>query len=128
MKACAVLELVTDPHQRQQNILGFPHYLTNTTEELKSLHQIFRIFRRTGPLSVWDLQVAEEPWTITQWILRFIATRQCPEELLKSVLIGFQPSNVPKKNRPDILADFLFCLNSFFSPTVASDRSVLDKR
>ncbi|KAJ7894509.1 hypothetical protein B0H14DRAFT_2683432 [Mycena olivaceomarginata] len=132
MKAFAVLELVTDPHQRPQNLWGiYPSSLENANEELQSFNHFFDIFRRagqSGTLETWELRVAEEPWVITQWILRFIATDQCPERLLKSVLIGFQPSSVPRNIHSTILADFLFCLNSFFSPTMACDRSVLDKR
>ncbi|KAJ6568762.1 hypothetical protein B0H19DRAFT_1133912 [Mycena capillaripes] len=129
MKAFAVLELVTEQHQRTPDSWGYsPLSLSNSPnaneEELKSLVKFFRIFRTTEPLEAWELAVAEKPWVMTQWILRFIGTRQCPEMHLRTVLTCF---HAPKEYAPPILADFLFCLNSFFSPTMACDRSVLYK-
>jgi hypothetical protein len=64
---------------------------------------------------------------ITQWTLRFITTQHPHELHLKTVLKYFSPDYDSLEDN-SLFADFLFCVNSFFSPIMACDRSVLDKR
>jgi hypothetical protein len=128
LKAFAMLEMVTDEHQQLSWSGSLPRFSPSNIE-LQSLLGFFRVFRiSTGSPNVWTV-LREEPWTITPWILRFIAAKKSPESLLRTVLTCFHPTNIGGsiEYAPTILSDFLFCLNSFFSPTVARDRCVSDK-
>lgn len=68
--------------------------------------------------------------TMTQWNLRFIAACHPADEYLGRIFWHFPPEKLLKNEPPNksILADFLFCINSYFVPTVARDRSLGDKR
>jgi hypothetical protein len=68
-----------------------------------------------------------QPSVMPQWALRFIAAQHPSEEHIEAVLRSLKSSDTAFEDR-SFLTDFLFCLNSFFSPTMARDRSVLNKR
>ncbi|KAJ7709428.1 hypothetical protein B0H16DRAFT_1745828 [Mycena metata] len=65
--------------------------------------------------------------SLSRWGLRFISAMHPQENYLKTVLQHFNPDDVSLKDK-SALADFLFCLNSFFSPLGIHTWSVLDKR
>jgi hypothetical protein len=67
--------------------------------------------------------------SLSQWGLHFISAMHPQEHYLKmlTVLRHFNPNDASLKDK-SALADFLFCLNSFFSPLGICDWSVLDKR
>jgi hypothetical protein len=65
--------------------------------------------------------------SLSRWGLRFISAMYPQENYLKTVLQHFNPDDALLKDK-SALADFLFCLNSFFSPLGIRDWSVLDKR
>jgi hypothetical protein len=65
--------------------------------------------------------------SLSRWGLRFISAMHPQENYLKTVLQHFNPDDALLKDK-SALADFLFCLNSFFSPLGIHDWSVLDKR
>jgi hypothetical protein len=67
--------------------------------------------------------------SLSQWGLRFISAMHPQEHYLKmlTVLRHFNPDDASLKDK-SALADFLFCLNSFFSPLGIRDWSVMDKR
>ncbi|KAF7336219.1 hypothetical protein MVEN_02169700 [Mycena venus] len=64
--------------------------------------------------------------SLSRWGLRFISAMHPQENYLKTVLQHFNPDDA-SLNDKSALADFLFCLNSFFSPLGIRDWSVLDK-
>jgi hypothetical protein len=87
-------------------------------EELISMVRFFRQIPEHSPSSLT---------IISQWTLRFITTQHHAENDLRSLLSHFGPHGDQLKDQ-SLLADFLFCLNSFFSPMVARDHSQLNKR
>ncbi|KAJ6550327.1 hypothetical protein B0H19DRAFT_1265158 [Mycena capillaripes] len=64
--------------------------------------------------------------SLSRWGLRFISALPPQENDLKTVLRHFNPDDTLVKDK-SVLADFLFCLNSFFSPVGIPDWSVLGK-
>ncbi|KAJ7307902.1 hypothetical protein DFH08DRAFT_1051154 [Mycena albidolilacea] len=118
IKAFGVLEMVSEQHS--VNLLTFkPYLITSRNEELVSLVRFFHIDNFQNPWSRPDIG-------IVQWSLRFISAQRPPEEHLEVVLNYFEPDEVLLQN-PLLCADFLFCINSFFSRPGRSDLSLLDK-
>ncbi|KAJ7468287.1 hypothetical protein B0H11DRAFT_2046138 [Mycena galericulata] len=75
------------------------------------------------------LKFDENPWPqvlITQWCLRLISAQDPPESYLGTLLTGFQPNRTTLYDL-SLFADFLFCINSFFTPPEPRDLSLLDK-
>ncbi|KAJ7098888.1 hypothetical protein C8R44DRAFT_888736 [Mycena epipterygia] len=64
---------------------------------------------------------------IGQWALRSFSAGQFFEEHLEWLLENFQPDEASLCNL-SILADFLFCINSFFTHPSVQDLSLMDKR
>jgi hypothetical protein len=120
IKAFGVLEMVTE-HIVSPDLWTFPREAIKTTSpELESLVLMLRIKQP----SKW---LATRQPHLTQWPLRFIPAQHPPEYFLETVFENFYLDDVPEEGA-SFLADYLFCLNSFFMPTMASDRSLLDKR
>ncbi|KAJ7098860.1 hypothetical protein C8R44DRAFT_355610 [Mycena epipterygia] len=63
---------------------------------------------------------------VTQWALRFISAGQFSEGHLEWLLRNFQPDEASLCNL-SVLADFLFCINSFFAHPSIQDLSLMDK-
>ncbi|KAJ6563400.1 hypothetical protein DFH09DRAFT_1477281 [Mycena vulgaris] len=63
---------------------------------------------------------------ISQWALRLIATEKLPEEDLSWLLRNFQIDEASRRNL-SLLADFLFCVNSFFARPHPHDLILMDK-
>ncbi|KAJ7888028.1 hypothetical protein B0H13DRAFT_2533647 [Mycena leptocephala] len=123
--AIGVLEMVTDTPQRTFDTWTFePTVLRNANDDLRTIISFFRISR---PLRSEEATMdRERVHDITnQWALRFTAAQDLPEQHLKAILRSFKVHN--SSLGEFLLADFLFCVNSFFSPTMARDRSILDK-
>ncbi|KAJ7820013.1 hypothetical protein B0H14DRAFT_3736387 [Mycena olivaceomarginata] len=119
VKAFGVLEMVTDRHEALSHLWTFNGLAPTADNELRSLVTCMRIDD-----SLWPPFFKPQ---ITQWTLRFIATQQLYERHLPIVL-SFSPDyDSLEVDFGSLYADFLFCLNSVFSPTMARDRSTLDK-
>ncbi|KAJ7120278.1 hypothetical protein C8R44DRAFT_737105 [Mycena epipterygia] len=69
---------------------------------------------------------ARIPSPLTQWTLRFISGQHLPEIHSPIVLSCFK-SDEAGYSDVTLLADFLFCINSFFVAPVVRDVSVMDK-
>ncbi|KAF7344151.1 hypothetical protein MVEN_01705300 [Mycena venus] len=121
IKAFGVLEMVTDQPEVPMDLWTFPwKEIKTTSAELQSLVLILCMKQDIS----WPVN---HPPHLTQWSLRFMAKHlQLEEGHLETIFKHFHPNDVPE-NGESILADYLFCLNSFFTPTVACDRSLLDK-
>ncbi|KAJ7484206.1 hypothetical protein FB451DRAFT_1231782 [Mycena latifolia] len=120
LKAFGVLEMVSEPHTENSiDLLPCdPSHITSRNDELTSLVRSFRVdnFQKYA----WSTPA------ITRWTLVFISAQCPPEKYLETVLKHFQPEEISLQD-PLTCADFLFCMNSFFSPPTRSDLSVLDK-
>jgi hypothetical protein len=122
IKAFWLLDMVTEEDQRSP-ILWATAYISPHRDGSTSFQDLFSI--QFWTCTAWDLRYTVPE--ITPWALRFIAAQNPPENMLKTVVTHFNPSNSVLKD-DSIFADFLFCLNSFFSRTMPRDRSVLNKR
>jgi hypothetical protein len=121
IKAFDVLEIVSEQHPQDPiKLITFdPNLVTSRSDELTSLVRFFRVnkfpkFTLSAPV-------------ITQWSLVFISAQEKDFENLETVIKHFQPNEMLLQN-PQLCADFLFCVNSFFSPTTRSDICRRDKR
>ncbi|KAJ7867422.1 hypothetical protein B0H13DRAFT_2670514 [Mycena leptocephala] len=125
-KAFGVFEMVTD---RPQRIVDYwsseSNFRWSANDDLQTMIRCFQLSRRLGH-RLRILVEHEEPAAMTQWALGFLAAQELPVESLNDFLSSFKPNYASLFER-SFITDFLFCLNSFFSPTVARDRSVLDK-
>ncbi|KAJ7142276.1 hypothetical protein C8R44DRAFT_865634 [Mycena epipterygia] len=64
---------------------------------------------------------------IGQWTLRFLSAGKMYEDDLEWLLQNFEPDEASLRSL-SVLADFLFCINSFFAIPNVHDLSLMDKR
>ncbi|KAJ7889042.1 hypothetical protein B0H13DRAFT_1888180 [Mycena leptocephala] len=103
IKAFGVLETVTEKPQHTFDLWTFKGtVIQNATDDLQAMIWFFRLGRS-----------GSSPHIISQII---------PKNVLG--LLNLHDTSLRDVS---FLTDFLFCVNSFFSPMVARDRSVLDK-
>jgi hypothetical protein len=121
VKAFGVLDMVTDRCEGLSALWTSTVIKEAADNDLRSM-VIFMCIDDADRLIYW-----QDSLQITQWTLRFIATQHPHELHLKTVLKYFSPDYDSLEDN-SLFADFLFCVNSFFSPIMACDRSVLDKR
>ncbi|KAJ6553185.1 hypothetical protein B0H19DRAFT_1155869 [Mycena capillaripes] len=117
IRAFWILDMVTEDGQRTLNLWTYEWWrlFYRPPGDLDSI-----LFWTHKP---WPLNQNWRVPSITQWTLRFIAAQNPSEEMLTTILEHVDTADSQKST----FADFLFCLNSCFSPTVARDRSMLDK-
>lgn len=118
-RAFWALDMVIDEDQRRRGLwtCAFARLKTTSTDLNSLVFWTRRTLDRHSTVS------------ITPWTLRFIAAQDFPEETVKYLLEDYDliPGDSTGVDE-SIFADFLFCLNSFFSPTTAHDRSLRNKR
>jgi hypothetical protein len=121
IKAFGVLEMVSDRRGTVSNLWSFEYpEIARADAELQSVVRFFRV----PHLNNWFF--SDTP-PITQWSLRFISGQNPPEKHLGTILKFFRPNETSLKDL-SLLADFVFCINSFFVSPNARDLSVIDKR
>jgi hypothetical protein len=119
--AFGVLEMIIETPQHTSDLWTFKETdLWNANDDLSAMIAFVRLSR----VNWLDLR---KPRAMTQWALRFIAAQQPSQKHLIPFLMSFKPNDTSLQDA-SFLTDFLFCLNSFFSPTMPRDRSMLDKR
>ncbi|KAJ7848344.1 hypothetical protein B0H14DRAFT_2583039 [Mycena olivaceomarginata] len=115
------LEMVTDQREGLAALWTFNQIGHTEDNELRSIAVFMRI-ENWGRF--WYLR--EQQPQVTQWTLRFIATQHPHAGHLETIFRHFSPEYDSLEDN-SLFADFLFCVNSFFSPTMACDRALLDK-
>ncbi|KAJ6589667.1 hypothetical protein B0H19DRAFT_1058653 [Mycena capillaripes] len=116
IRAFWLLEMVTED-QRAPRLWTYEWSLfENAPDDLNSIQFWTHI--------PWELEYTPE---ITPWALRFIATQNSPENMLNLIVTHFNPSDSALEDA-SIFPNFLFCLSSCFSCTIAQDPAVLNKR
>ncbi|KAJ7191261.1 hypothetical protein GGX14DRAFT_481678, partial [Mycena pura] len=95
-----------------------PNLIEGGGDELTSLVQLFKI---SNFYPQWAQNV-----NVTQWTLRFISGQHPQESDLEKVLDSFNPNEELLRDS-SLLADFLFCINSFFSYPERQDLALMDK-
>ncbi|KAJ7191242.1 hypothetical protein GGX14DRAFT_407306 [Mycena pura] len=120
LKAFGVLEMISSNSEDIVNPIIFdPNFIRGGGDELTSLVKFFKI-------SNFDPQFARNA-TVTQWTLRFISGQHPQESGLEKLLDHFKP-NKELLIDSSLLADFFFCINSFFSHPARQDLALMDKR
>lgn len=120
IKAFGLMEPVTARHEGWSDIWTFPSvYVQEVEPELQCMA---RFFRR----SHFEQPFGSSTPAITPLTLHFISAQQPLEEHMHPVLHYFRVHEAPLDLK--VLADFLFCMNSFFAPPLAQDLSLMDKR
>ncbi|KAJ7191240.1 hypothetical protein GGX14DRAFT_600932 [Mycena pura] len=118
LKAFGVLEMISPNSEVIVNPITFdPDYIRGGGDELTSLVQLSKIS------NISSFSIAN----VTQWTLRFISGQHPQESDLEQVLDRFKPNQEFLKD-PSLLADLLFCINSFFSHPARHDLTLMDKR
>ncbi|KAJ7237259.1 hypothetical protein C8J57DRAFT_1728037 [Mycena rebaudengoi] len=119
IKAFGWLEPVTARHEGSSDIWTFPSaYVQEAEPELQCMA---RFFRR----SHFDRPFGSSTRAITPLTLHFISAQHPLEKHMHTVLHYFRVHEAPLDLK--VLADFLFCINSFFAPPLAQDLSLMDK-
>ncbi|KAJ7203169.1 hypothetical protein GGX14DRAFT_399131 [Mycena pura] len=119
LKAFRVLEMMSSNSEDIVNPFIFDqNFIRGGGDELTSLVQFFKI-------SEFNPRWAQN--NVTQWTLRFISGQHPQESDLEKVLDHFNPNGELLKDS-SLLADFLFCINSFFSHPARHDLALMDKR
>ncbi|KAJ7191267.1 hypothetical protein GGX14DRAFT_600991 [Mycena pura] len=117
LKAFGVLEMISSDSENIVNPISFnPNFVEGGGDELTSLVKLFKV-------SNWFAQNAN----VTQWTLRFISGQHPQESGLEKLLDHFKPNKELLKDS-SLLADFLFCINSFISHPARQDLALMDKR
>ncbi|KAF7376988.1 hypothetical protein MSAN_00116700 [Mycena sanguinolenta] len=120
LKAFGVLRMVYQRHGTVPDLWSFYHpYNYVTDSELESMI-------RFSDVSLFDSQFFQNTPPITHWSLRFISAQNPSERHLATLLRFFRPYGEALADL-SLLADFLFCINSFFVPPEIHDVSVMDK-
>ncbi|KAJ7119367.1 hypothetical protein C8R43DRAFT_960117 [Mycena crocata] len=100
--------------------------VANANIELRSLVRFFTSSRFPQNVQSLTFLGSPPPFVITQWTLRFLSAQRLSEDNLVLVLEYFNPGGDSQEDI-SLLADFLFCMNTFFCPATAQDLSVMDK-
>ncbi|KAJ6544120.1 hypothetical protein B0H19DRAFT_1238652 [Mycena capillaripes] len=120
LKAFGVLEMIAARHEGWSDLWSFQQpYIYETDSELESSVRFFRVPH-------FDSWFYPDTPPITQWSLRFISAQNPSEKHLATLLKFFRPAKTSLDDL-SLLADFLFCLNSFFVPPDLHDLSLMDK-
>jgi hypothetical protein len=127
IQAFWAIDLVAQEEQRMPE-LWTSHFrmLINGSTELQSIQYWIQTF--FGPRAILDTSRGISP-PIILWTLRFLAGRPLPEDTLDTILqyFDFIPTESFEANN-QVIAEFLFCINSVLSDIAVRDRSVRDKR
>ncbi|KAJ7203158.1 hypothetical protein GGX14DRAFT_399119 [Mycena pura] len=119
LKAFGVLEMISNSEDILNPITFIPNCMEGGGDELTSLVKLFKI----SNYHPWFAQNAN----VTQWTLRFISGQHPQESDLEKVLDHFELNEELLKDS-SLLADLLFCINSFFSAPACQDLALMDKR
>ncbi|KAJ7191270.1 hypothetical protein GGX14DRAFT_600992 [Mycena pura] len=119
LKAFGVLEMISSNSQDTLSLIAFnPYLIEGVGNELAWLIDFFKIPSFMPP---WFLYT-----NVTQSALRFISGRNPPEYNLEKVLDHLNPNGELLKDS-SYFAEFLFCINSFFSHPARQDLALMDK-
>ncbi|KAJ7191265.1 hypothetical protein GGX14DRAFT_600987 [Mycena pura] len=120
LKAFGVLEMISSNSEDVVNPIAFnPNFIGGGGDELNSLVHFFKI-SSFNPGWVQNT-------IVTQWTLRLVPGQHPQESDLEKVLDHFNPNGELLQDS-SLLADFLFCINSFFSHPARQDLALMDKK